>query len=208
MKIFVEGGGDSARLKASCRRAFGTLLRQVLAQRPGCRLRLEIVACGSRNAAYDKFCAALEGGETEIVLLVDSEDVVTNLDAQTQQTRDPWQHFSNRGDPWIRPAGATNDHAQLMGVSMETWLVADQGKLAAYYGQHFHLNSLPRHAQLEQVAKPQLYGALELATRATTKGAYSKGSHSFDVLEQLDYAQLEQRLPHVKRLFDYLRSKC
>jgi hypothetical protein len=214
MKIFVEGGGktDSAALRISCRKSFGVFLRKVLAQRPNCRLKIEIVVAGSRGEAFNKFCAALAGGDQEVLLLVDSEDVISNLNATTLQTLDPWQHLNSGTNPLpSRPRSVTNDHAQLMGVTMETWLVADTNTLASYYGRGFAANRLPRHAQLEQVPKQQLNNGLEAATSATGKGAYTKGGkhdHSFDLLEKLDPVPIEAKLPHAKRLFDYLRSKC
>ena len=175
---------------------------------PGCILKFQIVACGPRNAAFDKFRLALESGETDVALLVDSEDVINNLDDETNCTRDPWQHFSRRGDPWTRPARATDAQTHLMAVSMETWLVADPAQLAKYYGQGFQDNALPSHTQLEKVGKPALNQSLARATRNTSKGEYSKGSHSFSILATLNPAVVEQRSPHAKRFFDFLRAQC
>ena len=95
-----------------------------------------------------------------------------------------------------------------MAVSMETWLVADADRLALYYGQGFQASALPSHAQLERVVKPTLNTGLARATRHTTKGEYSKGSHSFAVLATLDPAVIERRSPHAKRFFDFLRGQC
>ena len=206
MKIFVEGGGDSNRLKSECRNAFTRLIRQALPA--GCAFQFQLVACGSRNVAFDKFRLALENGETDVVLLVDGEDVVTNPDAQTGLTRDPWQHFTNRGDSWNRPARATAAQTHLMAVSMETWLVADADWLAAYYGQGFQASALPATANLETVGKPALNEKLIRATRNTSKGEYSKGGHSFNILATLDPAVIERRSPHAKRFFDFLRRQC
>jgi hypothetical protein len=95
-----------------------------------------------------------------------------------------------------------------MAVSMETWLVADAAQLAAYYGQGFQASALPTHAQLEKVDKSTLTQSLTRATRNTTKGEYSKGSHSFAILATLNPAIVEQRSPHAKRFFDFLRTHC
>jgi hypothetical protein len=206
MKIFVEGGGDSTQLKAKCREAFAQLLGNVLPA--SCKLKLQVVACGARHIAFDKFRLALESGDTDVALLVDAEDVITNLDPATQQTLDPWQHLVHRGETWHRPARARHEQIHLMAVSMETWLVADRARLGAYYGKDFQPGALPTHAQLETVAKPALNNSLTQATRRTTKGEYSKGSHSFAILATLDPAELERRLPHAKRFFDFLRAHC
>lgn len=206
MKIFVEGGGDSTRLRSECRNAFTKLIRQALPV--GCALQLQLVACGSRNVAFDKFRLALESGDTDVALLVDGEDVITNLDAETRLTRAPWQHLINRGETWHRPARAHHEQIHLMAVSTETWLVADADRLTAYYGQGFQASALPTHAQLENVAKPALNSSLARAVSSTRKGTYSKGSHSFAILATLNPAVVEQRLPHVKRFFDFLRTRC
>lgn len=205
MTIFVEGGNRGA-LNSECRRGFRALIEKALPA--GCRLRFDIRPCGSRTAAFDNFRLALESGDTDVALLVDGEDVITNLAPETGLTRDPWQHFISRGETWHRPARAVNAQIHLMAVSMETWLVADAAKLAAYYGQGFQAGALPTHAQLENVAKPALNSGLARATRHTTKGEYSKGSHSFAVLATLDPAAIERRSPHAKRFFDFLRSHC
>lgn len=54
VKIYVEGGGNLARLKRKCRQAFSSFFK-----RAGFKDRMpRIVACGSRNNAYDDFCTA------------------------------------------------------------------------------------------------------------------------------------------------------
>ncbi|GAA4026758.1 hypothetical protein GCM10022409_08380 [Hymenobacter glaciei] len=92
-----------------------------------------------------------------------------------------------------------------MAVSMETWLVADAARLAAYYGQGFQASALPTTAQLETVTKPALDDSLR---RATAKREYDKGKHSFDILATLDPAAIGRRAPHAKRFFDFLRGQC
>ena len=53
-----------------------------------------VVACGSRQRAYDQFCAAIDEAETGnfIVLLVDSEAAVAASDS-------PWEHLK-KCDKW------------------------------------------------------------------------------------------------------------
>ena len=49
-----------------------------------------VVACGSRQRAYDQFCAAIDEAETDsfIVILVDSETAVAARDKDS-----PWEHL-------------------------------------------------------------------------------------------------------------------
>ncbi len=206
MKIFVEGGSKGA-LNSSCRRGFRALIQRALPT--SCQLSFDIVPCGSRTGAFRDFCTALANGETDALLLVDGEDVVTNPDSQTGLTRDPWQHLATGSAPLRpRPAGATAAQVHLMAVSMETWLVADATRLAAYYGQGFQASALPPNAHLESVTKTTLDESLRRATRGTAKREYDKGKHSFDILATLDPAAIERRAPHAKRFFDFLRGQC
>jgi len=67
-KLYVEGGGGSKLLRTECRAGFSVFL-----EKAGLRDAMpRIVACGSRNEAYDKFCIAVEHGQRAF-LLVDSE---------------------------------------------------------------------------------------------------------------------------------------
>lgn len=206
MKIYVEGGSRGA-LNSSCRRGFRALIEKALPM--GCRLAFDIVPCGRRTDAFRCFCIALANGETDALLLVDGEDVITNLDPATGLTHDPWQHLAEGSAPLRpRPAGATTAQVHLMAVSMETWLVADAVRLQAYYGQGFQASALPANTQLETVTKSALDDSLRRAIRSTTKREYDKGKHSFDILATLDPAVIERRSPHAKRFFDFLREHC
>jgi predicted ATPase len=58
---------------------------------------------------------------------------------------------------------------------------------------------------IESIAKDKLYQMLKEATRDTkTKGAYGKGNHSFNLLETLDPAAIQQASPWAKRFFTTL----
>lgn len=64
MKLYVEGGGDSAALKTACRAGFSEFLSKA-----GLKGKMpRIVACGSRQNAYDSFCTAINSGEDQINL--------------------------------------------------------------------------------------------------------------------------------------------
>ncbi len=203
MNIFVEGGGDYDALHRACRRGFSMFF-----EKAGLKGRLpRVYPCGSRNSAYEAFCEARRQGK-KAILLVDSEDLITNPDPATGLTLDPWQHFINRGDPWTRPPGATNDHAQVMTVCMETWFLVDWKTTEEFYGRHFDASALPARSQKEAVPKPEVFRALKKATAATSKRGYSKGGHSFDLLAELNPAVVEAGAPHAHRLLVYLRANC
>ena len=94
-----------------------------------------VVACGSRNDAYDSYCTAIaNAGQNDFpILLVDSEAAVT---------QEPWDHLKAR-DNWDRPDNAIDEHAHLMVQCMEAWFVADRELLARFFGQGFSENPLP-----------------------------------------------------------------
>ena len=158
-----------------------------------------VVACGSRQRAYDQFCAAINEAETGgfIVLLVDSEAAVTSGDS-------PWEHLRKR-DNWTQPSAAVDDSAQLMVQCMEAWFVADRQSLSAYFGQDFKAAALPAREDVEAIAKRDLEQTLRQATSACSKGAYRKGRHSFELLGCLDPSKVMESSPHARRFIDALK---
>ena len=104
VKIYVEGGGDSKDLRTRCRKGFSSFFEKAnLAGRMP-----RVIACGGRDAAFDKFRTAFGARKAEefIVLLVDSENPVAD-DAG------PWKHLAGR-DGWHMPDAATDENAHLM----------------------------------------------------------------------------------------------
>jgi hypothetical protein len=193
VKLYVEGGGESNALRTACRRGF----RQFL-EKAGLTGRMpQIVACGSRNDAFNSFCTALKQNRDELpLLLVDSETLVV-------PNNSTWDHLHQR-DNWIRPQGANDNHAHLMAQCMETWLIADMDTLANYFGNGFNRNNLPQNPDLEAVAKQDIYRSFANATRQTSKGAYSKGDHSFEILARINPNLTRNRCSHADRLVAFL----
>jgi len=197
IKLYVEGGGDAKALKTACRRGFRLFLEKagLEGRMPG------IVACGARQNAYDRFTTALDVADGSPMLLVDAEGPVS----ADVDNADPWGHLHSR-DGWTRPNGAGDGQCHLMVQVMESWFLADKATLTSFYGQGFQANSLPGNLQVEAVAKADVLDGLARATRNTQKGAYSKGSHSFDILASINPASVEGAAPYAKRLLDTLRG--
>lgn len=163
-----------------------------------------IVACGSRQAAYNDFCTALSNGNPAM-LLVDSEAPV----AATQPPWEPWLHLRDRvGDQWVQPAKANNDHCHLMVQCMEAWFLADRQTLKTFFGQGFNVNALPAAANpIEGVAKLQIYQSLADATRdCKTKAPYDKSEHSFRLLALIDPAKVTTASGWTKRFIDEMKK--
>ena len=196
IKVYVEGGGDSNQLRRQCRNGFREFFSK--AGLEGHMPR--VVACGSRQRAYDQFCTAINEAEAGsfIVLLVDSETAVAASDS-------PWEHLRKR-DNWIQPSAAADNSAQLMVQCMEAWFVADRQSLSAYFGRDFKADALPARDDVEAIAKSDLERTLRQASSSCSKGAYRKGRHSFDLLGCLDPNKVIESSPHARRLIDTLRQ--
>lgn len=194
MKMFVEGANKArADLRSECREAFGELF-----ERAKIRAKPRVEPRGSRQEAFDAFCAALQRGSyDQIWLLVDSEGPVS--------CEDPWEHVKQRqGDGWPKPDSATNDHLHLMVQFMETWFLADPDMLENYFKQGFRRTALPKRSDIENISKVDIDAAMRDATKDTKAGRYDKGKHSFDLLRQLDPEKLKRASPWASRLFQAL----
>ena len=205
VKLYVEGGGDTAALKAVCREGFTTFVTNA-----GLKSRPRIVACGSRRDAFDSFCTAIASGE-EAMLLVDSEEAVNVQNQQgPEDTWHPWAHLKARqGDGWDKPQHCADTDCHLMAQVMETWFLADRDTLKAFFGQGFKESALPAAGNaIEGIGKQQVYSALAQATNTCkTKAAYGKGEHSFKLLTKIDPAKVTRASPWAKRFVDELRKK-
>ena len=203
VKIYLEGGGDAASLKAECRQGFSKFFESA-----GFKGKMpRVVACGSRNDAFDSFCTAISQGKFAF-LLVDSEDAVvaTHQQGNSDQWK-PWDHLKQR-DNWNKPANATDVHCHLMVQCMEAWFIANHQNLADFFGQGFKQNKLPHAANsIESVSKQQLYTALANATKNCQKGVYGKGSHSFKLLAMINPTNVTTASPWAKRMLDTLKEQ-
>ncbi|XXX72984.1 DUF4276 family protein [Sorangium sp. So ce134] len=195
MRVYVEGGGAARRAQEPLREGFSKLFERVL----GGHAKPKVIACGSRKEAFDDFKRAVKSHPDALcILLVDSEEPV-NPGASA------WEHvFKREGDQWHRPDGVRDEQLHVMVQAMEAWLVADPEALAAYYKQGFRRDALPRQPNVEQVAKRDLYDALDRATRESkTKGKYAK-SHGFELIGLVDPDKVRAASGHAARFFDTL----
>jgi Domain of unknown function (DUF4276) len=191
----MEGGGEGKDSKAALRQGMDVFLTPLKDAVRAKSWRWRLVCSGGRNAAFDGFRNAVQNGDDAVVvLLVDAEAPVNGAASAHLQARDGWD------------LGFASDQAvHLMVQTMEAWIVADPDALAAYYGQGFLKNALPKSQNLETVAKATLATALENATRKTkTKGAYHKIRHASDLLKLINREKVQQRCPACARMFEAL----
>lgn len=203
VRLYVEGGGDSSTLKTECRRAFSELLRKA-----GCAGKMpRIVACGSRENAYDSFRTSVKNGERAL-LLVDSESPVdASCMGELPSRWRPWRHLAEcEGDGWEKPEGTDDIHCHLMVECMENWLLSDSEALKAVFGKNFREDDLPNPRDAERVSKSDAQKRLRQATVNCPGGPYGKGKHSFKILAQLSSDKLERSCRWAKRFFDFFRE--
>ncbi len=190
VKIYVEGGGERNPLKRECRQAFSSFFEKC-----GFRGRMpRIIACGSRNEAYDDFCTSLKHasrtGELAF-LLVDSENAVQPIFQNM-----PWEYLSER-DHWVRPNGATDEQVHLMIQCMESWFLADPSTLEHFFGQKFRMSA---NTNIEIISKDDVFSILHTISRHSQKGSYGKGSHSFKILKKIDAMKVVSASQSAQRL--------
>lgn len=192
VKVYVEGGGDAERLKRSCREGFSEFFRKAGLQ--GAMPR--VVVCGGRGQAMDRFRTAVQQDDrsTKSVLLVDSEDPVRGACSGASAIG----HLDARDGRNLRPV-TTDEKCHLMVQVMETWFHADHATLSAFFKQGFNARSLYGNS-LESRTKQAVMDALHNATRASQKGAYGKGEHSFALLAAIEPARVTTQCAWANRL--------
>ncbi len=139
------------------------------------------------------------------MLLVDSEEPVTAAHQSGSPVHwQPWQHLR-----WKKPSTADGIDCHLMVQIMESWLLADRDQLKKFFGQGFNEKALPPlvHNSVESIPKEDILDGLKRATQNSTKGKYSKGQHSFELLAQLDPNKVTAASPWAQRLVEELKRR-
>ncbi len=90
---------------------------------------------------------------------------------------------------------------------MESWFLADADTLTSFYGRNFQESSLPQNPRVEEISKQDVESGLRQATRSTSKGAYDKGRHSFEILAILDPVKVRQKSPYANRFLSELERR-
>lgn len=198
VKIYIEGGGDSSGTKRSLRQGMDALLRPLKDAARAKALHWDLVMCGPRNQAFQKFRDEVGKGDNAIImLLVDAEGPLPADSGPRQHLQSPSR------DGWDMQF-ADEDTIHLMVQSMETWIAADPDALSTYYGQNFNRNALPKRENLEMEPKADVARALNQATEHTTKRRYKKIKHASDLLKRIHVEKVKDRCPHCARLFDVI----
>jgi hypothetical protein len=193
--IYVEGGGGKDG-KDQLRQAFGQFLSGPRVAAREQRVRWRVVLCGSREQTYQMFRHRVRTQPNAglVFLLVDADRPVSGT---------PRKHLGAGETQWDL-SFANDRQCHLMVQVMESWFIADQAALAAFYGRDFAAGQIPSRTNVEEIPKHQVYESLERATRNTRKGKYDKADHAPQILKNLDPDRVRSRAPHCDRLFKVL----
>lgn len=200
IRLYIEGGGGKES-KARLRLAFSRFLGEIQEEARRRRVRWQIVLCGSRSQTYEDFRLALRTHPDAWNLLL--------VDAERPVTRTPQGHLTEPapdGDGW-NLSSITDEQCHLMVQAMEAWLIADPEALAAFYGQGFAANALPKTKNVEKIPKDRLASSLANATRNTQRREYHKTRHAPQILERLDPGKVRSRASHCERLFTTINEQ-
>ena len=192
IRIYVEGDKQ-------LRRGFNRFFSGLIAAAGKNGVAFEIIACGPRGEAYNRFkLAEQEYTDSFNLLLVDSEEEV-------RETESPRAHLA-RVEGWdLR--GVAEEQVHLMAQTMETLFLAEPDVLSTYFGKDFAAGALPKRADIEAISKADVESALKRAVAGTKKRTYHKVAHGPDILERLDPDRVRRRAPHCDRLFETIIAK-
>ena len=197
VRIYVEGGGDSADTKQFLREGFSAFLKELVSNARQKRIRWQIVICGGRDTTLGLFKNALRHHPDAFnAVLVDSESPVQTT---------PWRHLQQRNE-W-KDEHPHDDHCQFMTQAMEAWLIADTEALSKFYGQGFRANAIRGNPDVEQIAKADLETSLKQATRDTQKGEYHKIKHAWKLLQIIEASKVRKASRQCERFFATVRRK-
>ncbi|MFI5386536.1 MAG: hypothetical protein ACHQ50_10500 [Fimbriimonadales bacterium] len=200
VRVYLEGGGDQASGLTACRLAFTEFFRPLQSEAASIGVRLDFVAAGGRDKAFDKFKTALTTSRDRVnLLLVDSADELpTDEVDRMYPTR---QHLKQR-DHWSRPAGVADDRALLIIRALEAWLLLDVNALRERYPNGLKATNLPP-MNVSTIDRDRLVELLEKAT-VDCPAKYRK-MHAFDILPHVSLDLVESD-PTGKRAVSLIRQ--
>tara|TARA_R110002049_G_scaffold66203_2_gene173056 strand:+ start:478 stop:1179 length:702 start_codon:yes stop_codon:yes gene_type:complete len=218
--IYLEGGGPNAETLTPFRQGMSTFLKPLVDAAREKRVRWKVIPCGGRAEALKAFKSALKTDpEVFNVLLVDAEEPVSDLTK-------PWDHLKARkGDEWVKPVKATNNHCHMMIVTMETWFLADAEALKNLFKNTngFDASAFPKMPAdpappkegqqapppkastfLESKSKTAVNAILKKAFKGTAAKEYRKIDDGTRMLAVIDPEKVRKYCPSANRLFKTL----
>ena len=182
-QVFFEG--DSA-LKLP-------LLTFITKACPSIRGKLKIRLGKNKDETIKDFLRALsERPSSILILLVDSDGPDNGFLRENLMKSAVWRKHA--------PKKLSTPAVHWMVHVMESWFIADQAALKAYYKKKFNPKALPKPRDVETVLKLHVYRSLKLASG----GTYDKASHAPKILEKLDPRTVRSRASNCDRFLSFI----
>lgn len=195
--IVVEGAGQARDLSTECRRAFRKLIEGF-----GVNRSPSIVCGADRGKAFDTFKNFRKQG-VDVLLLIDSE---ANIDSSST----PWQYLHDSGVnwKWLGSEQEKDADCQFMVACMENWFIACSNSLSIGPKNHKINASDAQIAKPESVSKAEVFRLLNDVYKRAGQREYSKGQHSFDLLEHVDPTVIHTTCPWANRFLEEVKARC
>jgi Domain of unknown function (DUF4276) len=202
IRIYVEG--DAKRKgkysQTSLRQGFHEFFKDLREQAKAKRVRFDIILGGNKSETFKDFQRGIKSHQGSFVsFLIDSDNEIGE-----NETAKSFLEKQNKSWSW---KNVTEDQCHLMVQIMESWFVADVETLKSFYGNNFSANAIPKHDDLEKVAKVDIEKSLKKATEKTAKAEYNKIKHGAELLAKMDIHKVRAKSKHCELLFSTLENK-
>jgi len=196
LRLYIEGGGDSAEGRGLLREGFSTFFREIGQACEAAGIRWLVICSKSDSETFKSFRNAVDGyAATWSGLLIDSDcSPAAGADDALKLLRTRKWDVSS----------LEQSQCHLMVVQMETWLIADPDSLEKHFGKDFDRKALPNQASLEHILGQTVMEALRKAVRNTKSREYRKIQDGAKLLKRVDPRRVRQRASSCDRLFKTL----
>jgi len=202
IKLYVEGGGKGSHKLATIKlqQGFDAFFRELKNAAREKKISFKIIPSNNTQNTYEDFLISVRNSPQSFnLLLVDSDEAV----AENETARDFLQKKYRK---WQLKT-IKDEQCHLMVQIMESWFLADVDALKSFYGKEFKESAIPKHKNVETIAKDTVEKSLAAATAKTQKAEYHKIEHGAKILEIINPQKVRAATPHCERLFETIAKE-